>query len=1140
MKTIPPPCPEPDVGPKYWRSLDQLADTPEFRQWLEREFPAGASEFTDPLSRRYFVKIMSASFLFGGLGLTGCRRPVENILPFAKMPENYVHGVPQYYATAFPTRSSAVPLVVRSHEGRPTKIEGNPEHPDSNGGTDQFAQASILGLYDPDRAMRFSRDGNDAKPEEAVDFLKQLSTRAQTNGGQGLSFLLERSSSPSRARLQLTISGKFPNARWYIYEPVDFDIYRQAASQAFGKSVAPYYKIDEANVIVSLDCDFIGGEEDTYINVRRFAKRRNPEKSAQPMNRLYAVEGLFTLTGANADHRLRVPTSAVQGFAARLAIEIFKQKGTLSGDLQSGLSKLAASFPGNDLWIGECAKDLLAAGNAGKSLVLAGHRQPLATHIIAAAVNSTLGNVGSTVVLQEVAASNAGTLADLAKALDAGQVDTLVVLGGNPVYNAPIDLNWAQKQGKAKTAVVRLGYYEDESFPAKGWQLPMAHFLESWGDARTADGTLVPIQPLIEPLFGGITELEVLARIGGLETTAPYDIIRETFRAHAPDNENGWRKYLHDGFLAGSTAKPVAVQLDAGAVLKAVQDAQPAGTPSKDKLEVVFQRSYSLDDGRFNNNGWLQETPDPITKIAWDNAILISPKTAADLGVGEFDVSNRGPVVRKGLFKNQIVELDLNGRKIRGPIWILPGLADNTVGLTLGYGREKTGRIGKLSTGSPAGYNAFKLRTESGLHFSIGGKITPSNEIYDLANTQEHGSMEGRPLIREGTKKQYEEHPAFAKNMDLEAPEHTEHIDKDPKTGLPKMIYKHPFRSYEEKKQKAGGYLKGPALKSDTHQWGMSIDLSTCVGCTACMVACQSENNVPIVGKEQVIKGREMSWLRLDRYFAGDINDPQIAYQPILCQHCENAPCESVCPVNATVHDEEGLNLMVYNRCVGTRFCSNNCPYKVRRFNYFDFNRRPIGPSLYRDPFTSFTDGEWELKRWFKDPSRGSVPADQWDLLKLIKNPDVTVRMRGVMEKCTFCVQRIEQAKIAQKVKAGASGDVQVPEGTFKTACQQACPAEAIEFGNLLDPNSKVSQLKKQERDYALLGFLDTRPRITYLARIRNPNPAMPDPYKEIPGVLKEYLDHGGANPMEVHGSTHEGGQAAHSSAEHSSEKGAR
>ncbi len=1091
MKTIPPTCPEPQTGRPYWRSLDQLADTPEFRQWVEREFPAGASELADPVTRRHFVKIMSASFLLAGLGLTGCRRPEENIMPFARMPEDYVHGVARFYATAMPTRGSAIPLVVKSHDGRPTKIEGNPQHPDSNGATDQFAQASLLNLYDPDRAIRFAKNGNSARREEALDFLADLAKQARANGGQGLSFLVERSSSPSRARLQKLIAEKFPKARWHVYEPVDFDIHRQAASLAFGQSVAPYCKLDEAKVIVSLDADFIGTEENTYLNVRRFAKSRRVAKPGDAMSRLYAVEGLFSLTGANADHRLRVPTSQVLAVAARLAIEILKPAGR--AELISALQPLAEAADAHEKWIAECAKDLLAS--RGKSLVLAGHRQPLAAHLIANALNAALGNVGKTVVCLPSPKVNEGTIAELARALDAGQVETLVVLGGNPVYNAPADLNWATAQAKAKT-VVRLGYYEDESFPAHGWHLPAAHYLEAWGDARTSDGTLVPVQPLIEPLFGGLTELEVLARIAGHDKTGPYDITRETFRGLGGAGDDAWKKFLHDGFSTNSATSPASVRMDWSAVAMAVAAAKALPAPSPEKLEVVFHRSHSVDDGRFNNNGWLQETPDPITKLTWDNAVLISPATATALGLGTVQEAN------KGQFKNQLVEVELDGRKIQGPIWVQPGLADNILALSLGYGREKTGRIGRLLDGKPAGYNAYTLRTSAAEHVAAGARLAKLGGLYTLASTQEHGSMEGRPVVREANLEQYREHPHFARGMNLEQP------------PVVAPLYPNPLDR-----------LKPNA----THQWGMAIDLNTCVGCTACAVACQSENNVPIVGKEQVVKGREMAWIRIDRYFAGPVHDPQIAYQPMLCQHCEAAPCESVCPVNATVHDDEGLNLMVYNRCVGTRYCSNNCPYKVRRFNFFDYTRRPLS-RLYESPLLSATDGEWELKRWFLDPDRGSRPQDEWDLLKLLKNPDVTVRMRGVMEKCTYCIQRIEQAKIAQKVKAGATGDVAVPDGTFKTACQQACPAEAIAFGNIADPDSEVSKLKAQDRNYNVLDFLNTKPRTTYLARIRNPNPQMPD-YQEMPLSMKEWEAAG--NELE------DAGHGASGAPAHESKKGA-
>jgi len=641
------------IIPKYWRSLDHLADTPEFRQWVEREFPSGASEFTDPVSRRHFVRIMSASFLLAGFGLTGCRRPEEKILPFGKAPENYVHGVPQFFATAMPTRSSAIPLVAKSSDGRPTKVEGNALHPDSNGAADRYAQASVLNLYDPDRAMRFVGNGNAVKREAALDFLGEVSKKAQADGGRGLCFLLERSSSPSRARLQKLIGEKFPQARWFIYEPVDFDIHRQAASLAFGKSVTPYYKLDEAKVIVSLDCDFIGGEEDAYINIRRFTKGRKIEKPDDTMNRLYAVEALFTLTGANADHRLRVSSGQVLTVAARLAVEILKQRGGFD-EINSAVQSLAGSALANEKWIVECAKDLLA--NPGKGLVLVGQRQPLAVHLVANALNAALGNAGKTVVFNVVPEAKEGTISDLAQALNAGQVDTLVILGGNPVYNAPADLNWAQTQRKAKT-IVRLGYYEDETFAVSGWQLPLAHYLESWGDARTADSTLVPVQPLIEPLFGGVTELETLARIGGLETIKPHDIVRETYRGIAGGNEDNWKRFLHDGYLPGSASKPVETQFNASAAAKAIGAAKPAMPPTKDSLEVVFHRDYKLDDGRYNNNGWLQELPDPITKIVWENVLVMSKKTADDLGLVIRNNENNQLFV-------PLVKIQVNGRAV--------------------------------------------------------------------------------------------------------------------------------------------------------------------------------------------------------------------------------------------------------------------------------------------------------------------------------------------------------------------------------------------------------------------------------------------------------------------------------------------
>ena len=1085
MKPIAQACPEREFGRKYWRSLDQLAQTPEFRQWLEREFPQGASEWTDPVSRRHFVKIMSASFLLAGLGLagSGCRRAEQRILPFGKMPENYVHGVPQYYATAMPTRSSAIPLVVKSNDGRPTKIEGNALHPDSNGGTDRFAQASILGLYDPDRASRFTKAGDGTTAEVAVDFLAGLSKAAAGNSGQGLSFLLEGNNSPSRRRLQNLISDKFPHARWYLHEPVDLDIQRRAASLAFGQPVKPYYQFDTAKVIVSLDCDFLGSEEDMHNHIRRFAQGRRLEKPSDAMSRLYAVESLLTLTGVNADHRLRIPGSAVIQVAAGLAREILKATPKAFG---AGLENIGAPAGVDPKWITECAKDLLQ--NRGQSLVVAGYQQPLAVHMLANVLNAALGNLAKTILFHQAVESKEGGIVELAQALQAGEVETLVVLGGNPVFTAPADLDWAKTQRKAKT-VVRLGHYEDETFPYCDWHLPAAHYLESWGDAQTGDGTLVPIQPLIAPLFGGMTELEVLAQVAGASVTSGYDIVRETFAGFASGGEieAAWGKFLHDGFLAGSAAKAVEVKLNEAAVAGAVAAAE-VRKPGKDNLEVVFYRDYSLDDGRYNNNGWLQEMPDPITKMSWDNAVLISRKTARELGVKNSDV----------------VEIKLGDRAVRGPIWTQPGMADFTLGLALGYGRRKTGRVGH-----GVGFDAYPLRTARTGYIAVGATVHKTGQTYMIACTQDHWSMEGRAIVREANLDQFRTQPDFAQAMNLEAPPVVE------------SLYPNPFD-----KEKAKGL----------HQWGMSVDLNACVGCGTCVLACQSENNVPIVGKDQVMRGREMHWMRIDRYYAADpdkgrsvdlfrkdqdqqfeewIDDPQSVMQPMLCQHCEAAPCENVCPVNATVHDQEGLNVMVYNRCVGTRYCSNNCPYKVRRFNYLDYNKRSLkelkGP-FYPTPLTHRTEGKWDLLSWAHDQNSGMKASDEWDLLKMIQNPDVTVRMRGVMEKCTYCVQRIEQAKITQKVKAGASGDVKLKEsaGTIpKTACQQACPAGAIVFGDLTDSESQVSRLKAQARNYAVLESLYTRPRTTYLARVRNPNPAMPD-YRQWPLSSEEFKKRNG------------------------------
>ena len=1104
MKFIPPVCPEPESGPQYFRSPEAMADSAQLQEWAEREFPAGASELTSAESRRDFMKIMSASFMLAGFGLTGCRRPTEHIYPFGKQPEGYIHGVPQHFATAMPTRTGAVSLLAKSSDGRPTKVEANPLHPDQSG-TDQFAQASVLGLYDPDRAQHFRNKGNIVKREAALDALAALAKSAAANGGRGLAIIAESNNSPTRARLQAAIAAKLPNAVWANYDAVDSTIHAQAASLVTGKSVKPYFKFDQAKRILSLDCDFLGTEDEATRYTRDFSKGRKistPDKDQgdKLINRLYVVESLMTLTGGSADHRMRVTPSQVAAVAAQLAAEVLKQSGSFRTSFVP--AKLAAAVKVDAKWITECATDLIA--HKGAALVVAGQRQPLAVHALAHAMNEALGAFGKTIELHDAPKP----AANLAAAVGG---ETVIVLGANPAYTAAE--TWSQIVKSAKT-IVRLGYHEDETAKDATWHLPAAHYLESWGDARTSDATVVAIQPLIAPLFGGLTESEVLARLLGNATASAYDLTRETFANGNALDEEKWKQFLHDGFIAGTKAQAVSASFNWTAAAGAVASAAAISTPSKDKLEVLFHRDSKVDDGRYTNNGWMQELPDPITKIVWDNAVLISRETASQLGLKNGDV----------------ISISANGRTVEGGIWIQPGMADFTLGLALGYGR-KWGRIASFENSS-VGFNAYPLRV-GGVNFITGASAKATGREHKFICTQDHWTLHGRPVVREANVDQFLKKPDFAKNMDLDA--HTDYLVKNP-DGTIKNIYEHPYKTH-------------PELGSKMHQWGMVVDLNACTGCSACVIACQSENNIPIVGKDQVARGREMHWMRIDRYYAADpkkkpqggmidaflsnatgsqgnpetinlverdelqatkkwIDDPQVVTQPMMCQHCENAPCESVCPVNATAHDEEGVNVMAYNRCVGTRYCANNCAWKVRRFNFFDYNKRPIGGGKMSDGFLKLDIG------LYKGPL-AHRPGDEVDIVTMARNPDVTVRMRGVMEKCTFCQQRIEGAKIAQKVKAGASGDIEVKDGAIKTACQQVCPAGAITFGNILDKDSEVAKLKTQDRNYSVLGFLDNRPRTTYLARVRNMNPLMPD--AKI-WSLEEYKSISHSDPMQGHG----------------------
>ena len=1094
-----------------------------------------------------------------------------------------MHGAPQLYATSMPTRQSAVPLVVKSYDGRPIKIEGNAEHPNSNGGTDQYAQASILSLYDPDRGLNFKLGETDDKGVKSLRVIAKAKVLEQLDGlaNSKTHVLMEQSSSPSRARLVAGLKAK--GVRFYEYEPVDFSVHAEAASIAFGSSVKPAYKFDKAKAILSLDCDFLGTEESAFENISGFAAGRrvkddDTENPAEVMNRLYSVEGLLSLTGTNADHRLRIPTGSVGRVAALALKEAIEQAdvnaGEIVGELETIVKDLDNDFPKSHAvdgdgevrttkWVHECVADLVRLAKRGeKTLVVAGYRQPKEVHLAAMGINAILQNIGETLLLQAHKPSGNGSIEDLATGFKKG--DNLVVLGGDPAYNAPADIDWDAIVSKAEK-FIRHGFYsvDDTSKTASAF-IPAAHYLESWGDARTSDGTLVPVQPLIAPLFGGLTELEVLARIAGAEETDPHKITRATFEAIAGKGDRKWDKFLHDGFLADSAADTVLAEFDISTASAAwKKGAKEVTPPAKGDLEVTFFRDHSVDDGRWGNNGWLLETPNPVTRITWDNVLLVSLNTALELLGSEakdlldFEKVNGEEYDKKlgglpgrfgfhsesGRFFQKEYNLTINGKKVKGAIWLLPGMADNTVGVALGYGRG-VGRVG-----GAAGFNAYEVRTAGAQHFAVGAKLESADSKYEVACTQEQGVMDGRPVVRECNADDYSTHKDFVKHFDLDSIHHTSHLVKGDDRGYPwekdrKQDEELPASPY---KNNFGGEdsVSAPKLMDiERQQWGMVIDLGTCVGCNACVVACQSENNIPIVGKHQVAIGREMSWINIHRYFSGDEHNPQVTYQGVACQHCEDAPCESVCPVNATVHDEEGLNLMAYNRCVGTRYCSNNCPYKVRRFNYYDYNRRPMGVEdgerkpgkFFNDdndlnnsplhPGNKSSNGEWELIRWYKDPSRGSVPGlddgkkengefdPEWDLIKLSKNPNVSVRMRGVMEKCTYCVQRIQSAKIEHKAKVRDTVEnlerekkistLDVPDGTIVAACEQACPANSITFGDISDPKSEVYRLKRQNRNYSLLGFLDTRPRTTYLAKLRNPNASMPD-YFDIPNTVTEY-----------------------------------
>jgi len=972
-------------GKEYWRSLEELADTADFQDLLRHEFPQGADIWEASLSRRGFLKVMGASLAMAGL--TGCSltSPQEKIVPYVNKPDAVIPGIPLFFATAMPLGGYATGVLVRSNEGRPTKVEGNPDHPASLGASDVYAQASILSLYDPDRSQAVLKDGQTSTWEDFIGALNGALAAQRGKGGAGLRILTETVTSPTLIGQMQALLQLFPQARWYQYEPGSGDGARAGARLAFGQPVNTIYNFDQANLVVSLDADFMLTAPGRVRYARDFMAGRLVRDGRKQMNRLYVVESTPTITGAQADHRLPLKAGQIEAFARALAQAL---------GVNAGGGAAPAGVPAD--WLPALVKDLQA--NRGRSIVIAGEEQPAAVHALAHAINAALGNAGTTVTYTEPAEANPGDqlagLRELASDMAGGTVELLLTLGGNPAYTAPADLGFADALAKVGLRA-HLGMHADETAALSTWHIPEAHYLESWGDARAYDGTVSIIQPLIAPLWGGRTALDLVAALLG-QNTGAYDAVRAYWQSQRGASgdafETFWRTSLNKGVIDGTrfSALPAAeVTLNSAAI------ATPAAAPAAEGLELTFRLDPSLWDGRFANNGWLQELPKPLTTLTWDNVAMVSPKLAE----------------QQGLQNGDVIELSYKGRKLSAPVWIMPGQPDESIAVTLGYGRSKAG-----SVGDSTGFNAYALRTADAPGFGGGLAISKVGGGYVLANTQKHYALEGRDLIRHATLQEYLQNPNFVHEG---AEGHGEQH--------PSLYPEYPYNG---------------------NKWGMVIDTQACIGCNACVIACQSENNIAVVGKDQVSRSREMHWLKIDTYFEGGLENPETLFQPRLCMHCENAPCEVVCPVHATVHDHEGLNAMIYNRCVGTRYCSNNCPYKVRRFNFLQY-------------------------------SKNDVPV-----IQLSYNPDVTVRPRGVMEKCTYCVQRISTARVASDRE-----NRPIADGEVVTACQQACPTNAIVFGNLNDAGSQVAKLKSQELNYGILEDLNTKPRTSYMPRVRNPNP---------------------------------------------------
>ncbi|MCB9542935.1 MAG: TAT-variant-translocated molybdopterin oxidoreductase [Myxococcales bacterium] len=1026
--------------PKYWRSLDELNRTPAFEAATVDEFAGDlAVEEMDGTTRRHFLGIMGASMAMSGLAGCVARRPEEYIMPYARQPEDVLPGIPNHYATVAHVGGDVVGLLVESNEGRPTKIEGNPSHPVNLGRTNSQHQGMVLDLYDPARLKTPRRELVPTTWDAAADFVREHFRGVLGKNGQGLAVLTRANPSPTFFHLRDRLLAKYPAARWYTYEAISQDNQRRGLAAAFGQTVRPFYRLNKAWVVVSLDSDFLATEQNAVSNAALWSALRRVDRPDDEMSRLYVVEGVHSVTGSNADHRLALRPSEVEGFAFALA-DALQRKGQIAlpadlvgaiGGRVTGLSDAARAFAdaiADDLLVRATVRGGLRTG-----VVIAGRRQPPVVHALAAAINGAIGAIGATVdyyVDYTRAEGESGDMADiraLTESLNGGQVDTLLVLGGNPVYDAPGDLHFGEAFMKAATRIV-LADQPDETARKATWALPRAHFLETWGDLAAIDGTLSIQQPLIDPLYGAWSEIELLARVLGDEPTDGYTLVRGYWKQKvgALGFYKKWRRWLHDGVFRDVQVTGVLPAIrnrpqGAQGLLGPVPAAAAAGPRS---LELVFLEDIHLHDGRYANNSWLQEAPDPMTKLVWDNVVTLSPATAATLSVANEDR----------------VSVEVAGKAIDLVAWIMPGQADDTATVTLGYGRRFDNYLPYHDEGT-VGFDVNPLRPSTSPDLVRGAVVAKRTGTYPLATVQPYDRLdpgfgyERRPMVRETTLAKYPENTDFAKPGIIE---HGKPFPQGHEVAHPPTIALHP----------------DPIEYTTGHQWGMVIDLNTCTGCNTCIVACQAENNIMSVGKDQVRRGREMHWIRIDRYFTGSPEAPQVVHQPIVCMQCEMAPCENVCPVAATVHSPQGLNDMVYNRCIGTRYCSNNCPFKVRKFNFYNYAKGQ--PETYH----------------------------------MVRNPDVTVRFRGVMEKCTYCVQRIKRAerRAAQETDAARK---KAEIDAITPACAQACPPGAIVFGDILDKESRVAKQKAHDRDYGLLTELNVRPRTSYLAKVRNPNPKL-------------------------------------------------